>query len=173
MNTRPRPPNPAARASWSAHPRGETKAATRGFKGTAPRGPHLPPPGGGHVTERLLQPPDSGPRKCVRKCTALVKRPLQPTKPGRGKRASHFDREWGRGEANALCLKIRRLSPQLSTLSRAVLSQQTTSARPVPRVGISARLPTSLPLPPPQRPGGSRELGTGSLGCTLSTTSEK
>lgn len=101
QSSRPRPPHPGAQASWSAHPRGETKAAARGFKGTAPRGPRLSPPRGGHVTERPPQPPDRAQRAplgCADagECRVLPGGPSRRPRQERGK-GPPLDPGWGRG----------------------------------------------------------------------------
>ena len=93
-------PTPATRerASWSAHPRGETKAVARGLKGIAPRGPRLSPPGGGHVTERPPQSADTRLREYGRK-NRPPWRPKSPTsRTGREGRPPQPRPGWGRGK---------------------------------------------------------------------------
>lgn len=84
-------PHPGARASWSAHPQGETKAAARGLKGTAPHGTRLPP-AAATLTGRPPQPRDSRPRAARPRGHGTTRRPpggpsLDPAPRG----------GWGRG----------------------------------------------------------------------------
>lgn len=87
------------------------------------------------------------------KCKPSREAPVS-NQAGRGRRASHLDRGWGRG-GNTLCLEIRRLSPQLFILSKTVLSppQQTTGTGPTP--GPRRGLCSPLFLSPQLTPRGS------------------
>lgn len=143
-----RPRSPTARGSQGASPApppplgssglvvsasaGRNKGRGAGAQGHCATGPAPPPARGGHVTERRPQPRDGGPRSSRRTGAALPNEAPAATTPGRGRWASRFDRRWGRGEINALCLEIRRLSP-VSTLSRNLIAITGAGPAPGPR----------------------------------------
>lgn len=111
------------------------------------------------------------------KCKPSREAPVS-NQAGRGRRASHLDRGWGRG-GNTLCLEIRRLSPQLFILSKTLSSPPDKLQAPCQRQargGVFARL---CFFPPSSRLGGrvgkgesGKRGGGGSLWRILSTTSE-
>lgn len=99
-------PHPGARASWSAHPRGETKAAARGAPGHCTSGPRRArgrrPRNGAPAAARGPRAPpglaDAG------ECTALPRGPAPRA------------RRVGEG-TSTLCLQTRRPSPPRATLA--------------------------------------------------------
>lgn len=110
------------------------------------------------------------------KCKPSREAPVS-NQAGRGRRASHLDRGWGRG-GNTLCLEIRRLSPQLFILSKTVSSppanyRHRANARPAAGSSLA-----SVSFPPAHASGvgwGRVRAGTGwggSLWRILSATSE-